>query len=148
MKDKDKNLTTRSLENEMAEVDDQRSLDRFLEKVDAAVKFDSFLDYFRSLDQVKAISDADLQKRSGIDRSYCYHILEGSKAPGRDKIIRLCIAAGLSDTQTRRALEAGHVPAFYSKSRRDGVIRFAIRQHLSVTETNLLLSDYSLDPLA
>lgn len=148
MNNTDKELTTRTLEKEIVEVDDQKSLNRFLDKVDKAVKYSSFIDYFHSLDKVNALTDSDLQKKSGIDRSYCYHVLDGSKAPGRDKILRLCIAAGLDETETRRALEAGKVPAFYSKSRRDAVIRFAIGKHLSVMDTNLLLADYELDPLA
>ncbi len=142
-----KELTTRTLENEIVNVDDQESLDRFLGQLDHAKSFASFIDYFHSLKQVKDQSEADLCRKSGIERTYCYHILNGTKAPGRDKIIRLCIAASLDETQTRRALEAGKSAPFYAKSRRDAVIRYAIRQHLSVIDTDILLEDYGLERL-
>lgn len=142
-----KEPTTRTLEKEITEIDCRESLDRFLEKTASSRAHLSFLAYFRSLEKVKAVPDAVLQKKSDIERTYFYHLMSGAKTPGRDKIFRLCLAAGLDDTECRRALEAAGQPVFYAKNRRDTVIRFAIRQHLSVQDTNLLLAEYHLDAL-
>lgn len=140
------NLTTGTLENELVDVHDRESLNRFLQKTESSPAYGCFLDYFMSTGKAGLLPRAELQKRSGIERSYFYHILSGSRVPGRDKILRICIAAGFDETETRRALEAGQVSAFYSRSRRDAAIRFAIRSHLSVIDTNLLLESYKLKP--
>lgn len=139
--------TTRQLEHTLLEIDDTASLGQYLETIDRLPQYNSFMDYFRTLERVQNMTSSDLQKASAIERSYFYHVLDGSKNPGRDKILRLCLAAGLDEDETRRALEAGGAQILYARSRRDAVIQYAIVNHLSVMETNILLEQYQLEPL-
>lgn len=140
--------TTRQLEHTLLEIDNAASLGEYLETIDGLPQYDSFIAYFRTLDKVQNMTPAALQKASAMERSYYYHVMDGSKNPGRDKILRLCLAAGLDEDETRRALEAGKASILYARSRRDAVIQYAITNHLSVIETNILLEQYGLDPLA
>lgn len=143
----DKTKTTRTLENALLDVDSRPQLDAYLDTLKESPRAGSFREYFFSLDKVAAQDEKELQKKSGIERTYFSHIRSGIKNPGRDKVLRLCIAAGLSEDETRRALESASLPAWYAKDRRDAVIRFAIRKHLSVMDTNLLLDEYGMDAL-
>jgi hypothetical protein len=145
MKDSDSMKTTRTLENTLHTVSDLEGLQGYL--TDLPKKNLSFSELFFSLDKVKAIAPAKLQKDADIERSLYYHIKSGAKTPGRDKILRLCLAAGLDLTETRRCLEAGKAPLLYAKNRRDAVISYAIQQGKDVLSTNLLLTSYSLPPL-
>lgn len=141
------NPTTRRLDKILEAVGDPSELEQYLETPGAVSPFGSFIEYFKSLPKVSRLGAAELYKRADMDRSYCYHIWDGSKTPSRDKILCLCLAAGLDRDETRRALEAGQAAPLYSRSRRDAVISFAIQQGLGVREANELLDEKGLTPL-
>ena len=68
--------------------------------------------------------------------------MKGKRHPSRDKILRLCIGAGLTLRETTRALELSENAPLYPKSRRDIIITVAINQSTTVIDTNLLLFEY------
>lgn len=141
----DRNPTTRTLDGELVQIDKPEELNQYLEKLGHIGKPESFQDYFFQLEKVQQIPDRELREKSGLERSYYCHIREGSKRPGRNKIIRLCLAAGLDDDEARRAFEAAGVPFWYARDRRDAVIRFCLKKSRSVIETNLLLEEYGME---
>ena len=99
-----------------------------------------FYTFFRSLDKVKKLPRIELVKRSGIERTYCYQILNGRKRrPGRDKIIRLCLSAGLSIEETNRALCLSGEAVLFPRIRRDAILVYTVSHHYSVNETMELL---------
>ena len=89
----------------------------------------------------------NIPRTSGIEKSYYYQIMKGSRNPGRDKVIRLCIAAGLTNRETTRTLELSGNAPLYPKNRRDIIITVGINQHASVDDINLLLDKYKEEPL-
>ncbi|MGN0194583.1 MAG: hypothetical protein ACI39G_05690, partial [Pseudoramibacter sp.] len=91
-----------------------------------------FAEYFNLLPKVKALSKKELIQKSGLERTYAYHILNGTKQPSRDKILALALAAGLDLTETQRALELTHEGILYAKNRRDAVLIYAVKNGLSV----------------
>lgn len=107
-----------------------------------------FADYFGRLPKVRAFSKKELIERSGLDRTYAYHILNGTKQPSRDKILALSLAAGLDLTEIQRALELTHEGILYAKNRRDAVLIYAVKNGLSVMEANDLLHHFGAPPLA
>ena len=103
-------------------------------------RFEPFYAFFRSLDKVKKLTRIELVKRSGIERTYCYQILNGrKKRPGRDKIIRLCLSAGLNIEETNHALCLCGEAVLFPKIRRDAVLIYTVSHHYSVNETMELL---------
>ena len=102
-------------------------------------EMDSFFSYFCSLDQVKAKTNAEIIRNSDVEKSYYYQIIKGNRIPSRDKVIRLCIGAGLSPEETSQALILNENAPLYMNRKRDRAIAYAIVRRLSVTETNLLL---------
>lgn len=89
------------------------------------------------------ITASELIRRSQIQRNYGYQILNGTKKPGRDKIIALCISLALPLDEVQRALAIAQEGTLYPKCRRDSILIFSINQKISVQETNELL--YSMD---
>ena len=140
--------TTKKLNEMLAGIHTTKQMEKFMEEPKVTGSHKSFAEYFRSLPKVQALSDPQLIARSGIERSYYYQIIKGTKTPGRDKILRLCIGAGLDSREATRALELGGCAALYPKNRRDIILSVAINQSASVDEANLLLDKYGEEPLS
>ena len=71
----------------------------------------------------------------------------GRDNPGKDKIIRLCLAAGLDLEETQRALKVSGMPILYPRDKKDATVIFAIEHGLSVISTNELLYQNGLEVL-
>ena len=72
------------------------------ENKDEFDEFDS-RDYLNRLLNTKNLQPTDIIRRSGLERSYVYHILNGErKNPSQGKVIALCIAFELTVEQTQR----------------------------------------------
>ena len=95
--------TTRHLEDILKSIGDTDELKAYINSVNDTIPFDSFIEYFKSLPKTQTIVPADLFRLANLDRAYCYKIWNGKKRPGRDKILAICIAAGLDNDETRRA---------------------------------------------
>ena len=140
--------TTRKLEERLIQIDSEDKLAGYLDDLESFSKYDGFSEYYESLDKVKNKATAEIVKASGIERSYCYQILNGTRPnPGREKIIRLCLAAQLSLKETLRALKTGNEAVLYARNKRDAIIIFAIEHELSCEDTNLLLDQFNEKPL-
>ena len=134
--------TTGKLAEVLATIDNTQDMEKFMEQPKVTDSFKTFPEYYRSLPRVKETTDSTLIELSGIERSYYYQIMKGKRHPSRDKILRLCIGAGLTLRETTRALELSENAPLYPKSRRDIIITVAINQSATVIDTNLLLFEY------
>ena len=119
--------------------DKKNELDQILR---GAEENDSFFSYFCSLDQVKTKTNAEIIRNSDIEKSYYYQIMKGNRVPSRNKVLRLCIGAGLSAEETSHALILNENAPLYLKRKRDKILSYAIENGLTVTETNILLDEH------
>ena len=97
----------------------------------------------------KGLTLSDLMKRSNINKNYGYNILNGRRTnPSRDKILALCLGAGLSVEETQNVLLLSKVGGLYCKCERDVWIAFALNSGLSdVLEVNIMLEKKGIEPL-
>ena len=140
--------TTRKLSDILSGIDNTKDMEKFMEEPKITDSFKTFPDYFQSLASVQQMENSELIQKSGLERSYYYQVMKGTRSPGRDKVLRLCIAAGLSLRETTRALELSGNAPLYPKNRREIIITVAINQSASVDDANLLLYKYGEEPLA
>ena len=140
--------TTRKLSDVLSNIDNTRDMEKFMEEPKVTDSFKSFPEYFRSLDAVQKMESSELIGKSGLERSYYYQVMRGTRSPGRDKVLRLCLAAGLSLRETTRALELSGNAPLYPKNRRDIILTVSVNQSASVDDANLLLYKYGEEPLA
>lgn len=140
--------TTRKLSEVLSNIDNTRDMEKFMEEPKVVDSFKNFPDYFRSLPSVQKFDSSELIQRSGLERSFYYQVMKGTRNPSRDKVLRLCIGAGLSLRETTRALELSGNAPLYPKNRRDIILTVAINQNASVDDANLLLYKYGEEPLA
>jgi len=134
--------TTKELADILSGIQDEKKMEQFMSHPKITDSYKDFLSYYRSLPSVQALSDSELIERSGIEKSYFYQIMKGTRKPSRDKLLRLSIGAGLTLRETTRVLELSEMAPLYPKSRRDIIITVAINQKANVIDTNLLLDQY------
>ena len=127
----------------LAEIKDDSDMKKFLTK-----NRNEFVEplhvFFNRLLQEKNLNKADVIKNSLINTNYAYHIFSGKKNnPSRDKIIALAIAMKLNLDETQYLLRYVGEGSLYPRNSRDALIISAVEQNLTVTDTNLLLTQFN-----
>ena len=139
--------TTGNLAKILSNIDSAREMEEYLELPEVVNSWQSFPEYFQSLEAVREMDSRNLIRSSGLERSYYYQVMKGTRRPGRDKVLRLCLAAGLNLKETTRALELSGNAVLYPRRRRDIILTVAVNQMADVDDTNLLLFKYGGKPL-
>lgn len=137
---------TGDLMEQLGKVGTPEEVEKYLEKIRDKYPKD-FSSYIKAILAEKGMSVADMQKRSGIERTYLYQIMRGVKNPGRDKIISIAVACEMNLAETQRALEIAQEGILYAKSSRDSLIIYAINNKMTLRELNSFLTDHELDSL-
>ncbi len=122
-------------------------LDQYVSQLPPADTSRTFSSYINQLLTEKHLQSADVIRDSQIQRNYGYQILDGTKNPGRDKVIAICLSASCTLEETQRALALAGAGALYPKKIRDSILIFALNRQLSVSQTNELLYEYKEAPL-
>ena len=137
---------TSDLMENLQSTENTAELDKYLEEIRDKYPKD-LSSYIKAILAEKGMSTADMQKKSGIDRTYIYQIMDGSKNPGRDKIIAMAVACKMTLPECQRALEIAQEGILYAKNRRDSLIIYAIGKKMNIVELNGLLDEYKFEPL-
>lgn len=117
----------------------EASLKEYTSLLETQPSFRSFAEYLKDYLEKHEICESELIKDSLISRTYAYQILNGTKNPGRNKVLSLCIAAKMSYEETQKALLLADFGKLYPRRKEDSVIIFALEHQLSVLQTNELL---------
>ena len=96
-------------------------------------------EYLHSFLDKKQITIPQLIIASDLSKSYTYQVLAGEKAPGRDILLRLAIALGMTLDETQHLLTIGDAGILYPKVRRDAAIICCILQEFNLHETDEFL---------
>ena len=103
--------------------------------------------YLKQLLSEKKISPSELIRCSGLDRTYAYQILSGTKTPSRNKVLALCFALTLSFEETQALLKSTGYPILYARIKNDSIIIFALQHKAALADVNELLFDFGYEPL-
>ena len=104
--------------------------------------------YFEEYMASHGLNKKDLVKNSLLDRTYGYQILSGLRQPSRDKILALCLSAGMSFHEIQRALEIAKEGILYPKDPRDAAIILCIHNQLyKLNDVNMYLDQKGFDPI-
>ena len=139
--------TTARLENILKKVKDVCVVKKYMDKY-TAESYDSFARYFNEYIGEHNLTVPEITERSGISGNYVYNIVNGVRNPGRDKIIALCIGAGMDVSECNRALKIAKEGVLYPKNERDARIIIAINNGITrVMDINIILDNEGLEPL-
>jgi len=97
--------------------------------------------------QQSKLNAKDMIERTGIERSYFYHILSGKKNPGKNMVLRIGLCLKLTLNEMNHLLRVAGFSDLYSRRRRDAALIFAIVNHYTMEQTNDLLIKAEEDPL-
>lgn len=98
--------------------------------------------YLNEILSKKQLIKSEIVAKSGLERTYAYHIFSGQKSkPARTKLLALSRAMNLSLDETQHLLRYAKLNTLYARDPWDAVIILAIERELTATETNRLLDD-------
>jgi len=105
-----------------------------------------FADYLTHIMASKNMKASDVLKNSGINMNYGYNIINGIRAnPSRDKVIALCIGAGMNLQEMQLGLDIARTGRLLYFDERDVRIAAAINSGITrVVEINMILSEHNL----
>lgn len=138
------NKTTDELQAQLNEITD---LNKYLQDNQQELKVPNAPEYLLQLAESKGISRAELIRNSQLERSFGYHLLDGTKNLTRDKALALAFGAKLTPEETQNFLKYAQLPRLYARNPRDNVLLFCLNTGKSLMDTNLTLSELKLEPI-
>lgn len=124
-------------------IDNKDELDTYIDDISKYSDI-NLVDYFTERMKAHNVKKNELVRKSNISRTYTYQILNGTRNPGRDNLIALCIAAGFTLEETIRCLEISKLGTLYPKDARDSIIIYSINHQMSLADANNLLFNKNL----
>lgn len=130
--------------DDLLEVIKNNSLDKTIEEIQGEQIDISLREYLNSILQKRGLKPADVMKKTGLNKSYFYALLDGTKTnPSRDVLIRLCFGFEMPLDEAQIFLKTFGAAMLYARNRRDSIIIHAIENKLSVMQCDCNLYDYS-----
>lgn len=109
------------------------SCDSEMEQLLPNIEERSFCGYLNELLRQKKLEKSEVLRRCSIPRTYFYQLFQGTRHPGRDKVIVLAIAMRCTLSETNRLLTLAGQSILYAKNRRDAFILYAIHAQRDLT---------------
>ena len=134
--------TTAELMKVLNSAKSQEDLDNYIAQLDTNITEAGVGVYLSRLIEESGLKNSEAFKRAGIERTYGYQILNGTRKPGRDKIVALGLACKLELKEVQTALAISGDGPLYYKNRRDAVLIYCINQKKTVSETRELLEGF------
>lgn len=135
---------TSNLEDALANVKSEKEREQYLNRY-TEDGYVHFAEYFNEYMAEYEVDLAEVLCRSNISRNYVYNIINGDRNPGREKIIALCIGAGMNCSEINRGLKIAREGILYARDPRDARIMIAVNQgNATVTGINLMLEQENL----
>lgn len=95
----------------------------------------------------KNLSTEALFERAGMSRSYGFRVMNGSRMPSRDALLRLALVLGMNIEQTQYFLKCGEGDRLSGQRPRDVLLMKAINDGNSLDEVDELLVRNGMRPL-
>lgn len=133
---------------ELEDINDVYDEEAYIRKY-AVEDEETFGDFLKKVLEKYNLSVNEVMEASGINRNYGYNIFRGVRShPSRDKVIALCIGAGMNLYETQRALTLSGNAGFSPSCERDiRIIRMINVRARDVIRLNLWLFEKGLEPL-
>lgn len=131
-----KQKDTAELQNE---IENTTNIDAFMKNRPDTLPAHNLAEYLQLLLEQKGLKKSDIIKQSGLEKTYAYHIFSGEKSPTRPKVLAIALAMKLTREETDYLLYYAGANRLYARDSFDAVIIFALKNHLSVEDTNIQL---------
>lgn len=112
-----------------------------LHEYESSVNNPPLNEYLARMLQAYGRTPVQLIHRTCLSKSFVYQILDGTRVPGRDVLLRMAFAIGLNLDETQRLLTIAGRGVLYPRVRRDAVVIFCLRKHRTLEQANDLLEE-------
>lgn len=92
-----------------------------------------------SLYKTRAISKAELARRSGISLVYLHQVFAGRRTPSRDRLVGICLGLEASLDECQHLLRLGMCAPLCPLNRRDAVLIYCVVHRTPLKEAGTLL---------
>lgn len=104
-----------------------------------SIHFDEYLKLL--MDQYQCTT-GQLIIRTCLSKPFVYQMLSGERMPGRDVVIRICLALKVEVDEAQRLLMLAEKGCLYPKVRRDAAILCCLEEKKSLEDTNQFLEEH------
>ena len=122
----------------------ERSLEQFLQRNESAYLSSGFSDYLSDWCKVHQEVPEQLIRRANLEKSFGHQLFSGKRKPSRDTVIQLAFAMGANVSETQEMLKIARKSLLYPRIKRDTVIIYCLHNHISLVDTEIILSDLGL----
>lgn len=110
------------------------SIEEYLEQHEPCSR--TLAEYLQQLLAEKGLERSRVVRMANLNDTFGYQIFQGTRHPGRDKVLQIALAMALTLRETNRALTAAGASELYCKDRRDAIIIFCIDRGCSLQKVN------------
>ena len=135
-----KSITTTNLLSELKQTKD---INQFLEAHDLESSTSAPSTYLSHLLTAHNMKPSQLAVEALMDRSFTYQLINGTRTPNRNILLRFAFALHLSLIETQHLLLHYQKGELYVRILHDALIIYAIENHLNLADINDLLIQYN-----
>lgn len=137
------NKTTKELENELEKIESVEDFSNYIENNKESIKRERFSDRLYNICKEKNITYSDiLNSNVSISKSHFYALLNGTRNPAREQVIKIAVGLQLSLEETNELLKLADYKELYPKIKEDNIIIFGIKMKKNINEVESLLIEY------
>ena len=125
----------------------ERSLEQFLQRNESAYLNTGFSDYLSGWCKAHQAVPEQLIRRANLEKSFGHQLFSGKRKPSRDTVIQLAFAMEADVAQTQEMLKIARKSPLYPRIKRDTVLIYCLHNHISLVDTENILSDLDLPVL-
>ena len=138
---------TDELYSELTRAKTDKEVKSFYKRNEGELQHPDAAAYLEQLFREHNLKKSEVIANSGLERTFAYHLLAGTKAFTRDKLLIFAIAAQLTLEETHTLLKYAGEGKLYARDPRDSAIIYALNQKLSIDKTNEFLHGLGLAEL-
>ena len=136
------NKNTEELLHELEQAKNTKEFEEFLKRNDAKMLRESFGDTLLALCAEHEVVPSSLQPKIAISKAQFYYLLNGTRNPSKESVIKIALGLKATVSETNRLLRASGFHALDPKEREDAIITFGIENQKEVGKVDELLREY------
>lgn len=133
---------TTELVNELEQAKNTTEFEDFLKRNDVEMHRDSFGDCVLKLCAKYEVTPSVLQPQIAISKSQFYSLLNGTRNPSKESIIKIAFGIKVTQNEVNELLQAAGYHALDPKDREDAIIMFGLENQKEVGKIDELLKEY------
>lgn len=125
-------------------LDDSKTLDQAIDGIEQSINLTVIL---RELIEQSGLGIKEFSEQLMASRIFVYQMLEGTRKPGRDMLLRMALVSNLTLEEAQHLLKIAQKSMLYPRVRRDAVIIFALQRSYTLVKTDVALHHAGEQPL-